>query len=76
MVYTLNLALKNIYVAKNTETNHEVYEECSWTSEIVSEVMHIKRFIMNYSMRLAIYNEFVNLKLLFVTDTYFALIIV
>ncbi|XP_030477544.2 uncharacterized protein LOC115694594 [Syzygium oleosum] len=76
VVHTLNLALKNICDPKNTETNHEVYLECSWISEIVSEVMQIKHFIMNHSMRLAIYNEFVNLKLLSIADTRFASMIV
>ncbi|XP_030515905.2 uncharacterized protein LOC115729461 isoform X1 [Rhodamnia argentea] len=76
VVHTLNLALKNICAAKNVENNHLVYEECSWISDIIADVMRIKHFIMNHSMRLAIYNEFVNLKLLFVADTRFASMIV
>ncbi|XP_056167042.1 uncharacterized protein LOC115679450 isoform X2 [Syzygium oleosum] len=76
VVHTLNLALKNICAAKNVEINQVVYEECSWISEIVGDVMQIKHFITNHSMRLAIYNEFVNLKLLSVADTRFASMIV
>ena len=30
VVHTLNLALKNICAAKNTEKNEVTYEECSW----------------------------------------------
>ncbi|XP_048139360.1 uncharacterized protein LOC115735362 isoform X2 [Rhodamnia argentea] len=76
VVYTLNLALKNICAAKNVETNEVVYEECNWISEIIGDVMQIKHFIMSHSMRLAIYKEFVNLKLLYVADTRFASMIV
>ncbi|XP_039155472.1 uncharacterized protein LOC104431857 [Eucalyptus grandis] len=76
VVHTLNLALKNICAVKNMESNQIVYEECSWISDIVKEVMQIKHFIMNHSMRLAIYHEFVSLKLLSVADTRFASMIV
>ncbi|XP_056172637.1 uncharacterized protein LOC115674195 [Syzygium oleosum] len=69
VVHSLNLALKNICAAKNVESNQVIYDECSWISEIVDEVMKIKHFIMNHSMRLAIYNEFVNSELLSVADT-------
>ncbi|KAI3440221.1 uncharacterized protein J3R85_003841 [Psidium guajava] len=76
VVHTLNLALKNICAAKNVEANEVVYEECSWITKIVDDVMQIKKFIMNHSMRLAIYNEFIHLKLLSVADTRFASMIV
>ncbi|KAL3753584.1 hypothetical protein ACJRO7_000916 [Eucalyptus globulus] len=76
VVHTLNLALKNICAAKNMEINQIVYEKCSWISDIVKEVMQIKYFIINHSMRLAIYNEFVSLKLFSVADTRFASMIV
>ncbi|XP_071723972.1 uncharacterized protein [Rutidosis leptorrhynchoides] len=58
------------------ESNQIVYEECSWISDIVKEVVQIKHFIMNHSMRLAIYHEFVSLKLLSIVDTRFASMIV
>lgn len=51
------------------------YEECHWISELSRDVM-VKHFIMNHLMRLAIYNEFVALKLLSVAETRFASAIV
>ena len=71
-VHTLNLVLKNICAAKNVENNQVTYEECSWITDTVGDVMQIKNFIMNHSMRLAIFNEFVSLKLLSVAETRFA----
>ncbi|XP_061353542.1 uncharacterized protein LOC133298288 [Gastrolobium bilobum] len=76
LVHTLNLAVKNICAAKNMENNQIAYEECSWISDIIGDVATIKHFIMNHSMRLAIYNEFVSLKLLSIADTRFASMIV
>eukprot|EP00268_Persea_americana_P064083 TRINITY_DN8394_c0_g1_i1.p1 TRINITY_DN8394_c0_g1~~TRINITY_DN8394_c0_g1_i1.p1 ORF type:complete len:495 (-),score=69.08 TRINITY_DN8394_c0_g1_i1:901-2232(-) len=76
VVHTLNLALKNICAAKNVENNQLTYSECSWILDIVGDVMHIKHFIMNHSMRLAMFNEFVTLKLLSVAYTRFASVIV
>ncbi|XP_061368975.1 uncharacterized protein LOC133311865 [Gastrolobium bilobum] len=43
-----------------------------WISDIIGDVAAIKHFIMNHSMRLVIYNEFVSLKLLSIADTRFA----
>ncbi|XP_072959848.1 uncharacterized protein [Typha angustifolia] len=76
VVHTLNLALKNICASKNTEGNELVFDECSWISIVAGDVMCIKNFIMQHSMRLAIFNEFVNLKLIAVADTRFASTIV
>ncbi|XP_072955788.1 uncharacterized protein [Typha angustifolia] len=76
VVHTLNLALKNICAAKNTEANEIVFDECSWISVIAGDVMCIKNFIMQHSMRLAIFNEFVNLKLLAIAETRFASVII
>ena len=45
-MHTLNLALKNICVAKNVENNALVFEECSWISDMVGDVMMIKNFIL------------------------------
>jgi len=36
VMHTLNLVLKNIYAAKNTERNSDAYNQCSWISQIVS----------------------------------------
>ncbi|XP_077230410.1 uncharacterized protein LOC143863586 [Tasmannia lanceolata] len=76
VVHTLNLALKNICAAKNVEVNQIVYGECSWISDIAGDVMLVKNFIMNHSMRLAIFNDFNSLKLLSVAETRFASVIV
>ncbi|KAL0312834.1 UNVERIFIED_CONTAM: hypothetical protein Sradi_5682700 [Sesamum radiatum] len=76
VVHTLNLALKNICAAKNTEANGITYEECHWITEIAASALMIRNFIMNHSMRLAMFNEFSKLKLLAVAETRFASVIV
>ncbi|XP_075645536.1 uncharacterized protein LOC142616605 [Castanea sativa] len=76
VVHTLNLALKNICAAKNTEKNEVTYEECSWITRIADDASFIRVFIMNHSMRLSMFNEFCLLKLLQVVDTRFALVVV
>ena len=55
IVHTLNLALKNICVAKNTEKNEVTYEECSWITRIADDASFIHVFIMNHSMRLELF---------------------
>ncbi|GFS43676.1 hypothetical protein Acr_00g0086400 [Actinidia rufa] len=72
VVPTLNLALKNICAAKNTENNYLVYDECSWITTVIGDATIIKNHIMNHSIRLAIFNEFVPLKLLSIAETRFA----
>ncbi|XP_061352433.1 uncharacterized protein LOC133297305 [Gastrolobium bilobum] len=69
-------AVKNICAAKNVENNQIAYEECSWISDIVGNVSSIKNFIMNHSMRLSMFNEFVGMKLLSIAETRFASMIV
>ena len=64
VVHTLNLALKNICAAKNTEKNEVTYEECSWITCITDNASFIRVFIINHLMRLAMFNEFCLLKLL------------
>ncbi|GAV60249.1 LOW QUALITY PROTEIN: DUF659 domain-containing protein/Dimer_Tnp_hAT domain-containing protein, partial [Cephalotus follicularis] len=76
VVYTLNLALKNICAAKNVKSDQVTYEVCGWISEIIGDVMMIRNFIMNHSMRLTMFNEFVSLKLLSVAETCFASMVV
>ena len=76
VVHTLNLALKNIYAVKNTEKNEITYEECSWITRIADDASFIRIFIMNHSMRLARFNKCCPLKLLQVTDTKFASVVV
>ncbi|XP_038701981.1 uncharacterized protein LOC119998684 [Tripterygium wilfordii] len=73
VVHTLNLVLKNVCAAKHTESESDImFEECSWIADIVGDVVFIKKFITTHSMRLAIYNKFVPLKLLAVAETRFA----
>ncbi|XP_057522019.1 uncharacterized protein LOC130802133 isoform X1 [Amaranthus tricolor] len=53
--HTLNLALKNICNAKNVSNNEEVYDECHWITEVHGDALFVKNYIMNHSMRLAIF---------------------
>ncbi|KAL8514742.1 hypothetical protein ACS0TY_013720 [Phlomoides rotata] len=76
VVHTLNLALKNICATKNTESNEITYVECHWISEIVANVVMVQNFIMNHSMRLAMFTEFSKLKLIVVAETQFASMII
>lgn len=76
VVHTLNLALKNICAAKNTENNSTTYVECKWITEVCDDAMIIKNFIMNHSMRLSMFNKFVPLKLLAIASTRFASFVV
>nr|XP_023873559.1 uncharacterized protein LOC111986170 [Quercus suber] len=62
--------------AKNTEKNEVTYEECNWITRIGDDASFIRVFIMNHSMRLAMFNEFCPLKLLQVADTRFASVVV
>ena len=68
--------MKNICAAKNTEKNEVTYEECSWITRVADDASFIRVFIMNHSMRLAMFNEFCPLKLLQVADTRFASVVV
>ena len=76
LVHTLNLVLKNICATKNTKKNKVTYEECSWITRIADDASFIRVFIMNHSMRLAMFNEFCPLKLLQVVDIRFVSIVV
>ncbi|XP_057518312.1 uncharacterized protein LOC130799224 [Amaranthus tricolor] len=76
IVHTLNLALKNISNAKNISNNEEVYDECHWITEVHGDALFVKNYIMNHSMRLAIFNKFSPLKHLSVGDTRFASVVV
>ncbi|KAH7570899.1 hypothetical protein JRO89_XS05G0217400 [Xanthoceras sorbifolium] len=50
----------------------DVMEQCGWISKITSDAMFIKKFIMNHSMRLAMFNDHSKLKLLSIAETHFA----
>jgi len=67
-VHTLNLALKNIFAAKNTEANTVAYTQCSWITDVSNDVLIINNFIMNHSMRLAMFNTYSKMKLLAVAE--------
>ena len=72
VVHTLNLALKSICAPKNTPSNEVVYLECKWISAIAEDGFYIKFFIMNHSMRFAMFKEFVHLMFLSISETKFA----
>ncbi|XP_058735751.1 uncharacterized protein LOC131607810 [Vicia villosa] len=76
VVHTLNLASKNICAAKNTERNEVVWTECNWITQIADDVSFVRNFIMNRSMRNVIFKQFSSFKLLDVSDTRFASVIV
>ncbi|CAJ2629747.1 unnamed protein product [Trifolium pratense] len=58
VVHTLNLALKDICAARNTERNNEIFEECRWITQVADDANFIKNFVMLHSMRLSIFNSF------------------
>lgn len=76
VVHTLNLALKNLCTAKHIEKNEVVWIECNWIIQIIDDVSFVRSFIMNHSMRNVIFKQFSSFKLLDVSDTCFASIIV
>ncbi|TYG95732.1 hypothetical protein ES288_A11G291900v1 [Gossypium darwinii] len=76
VVHTLNLTLKNICAAKNIEKNEVTYDVLCWINNVGDDAIFIRNFILNHSMRLAIFNSSVPLKLLAVADTRFASMIV
>ncbi|OMO86889.1 hypothetical protein COLO4_20882 [Corchorus olitorius] len=76
VVHTLNLALKNICAAKNSHQNEVNYDLLSWITKVGDDAIYIRNFIMNHSMRLAIFNTFVSLKLLAIAETRFASVII
>ncbi|XP_058750554.1 uncharacterized protein LOC131623560 [Vicia villosa] len=76
VVHTLNLALKCICSPKNTSNNEVAYNECSWISKVADDAFYIRNFILNHSMRFAMYKQFVHLRLLSITETRFASVII
>lgn len=72
VVHTLNLALKNICAPIDSAQNKETFEECKWITEVSSDALMIKNFIMNHNMRLSMFNDNSNLKMLSLADTRFA----
>ncbi|KAK2662693.1 hypothetical protein Ddye_001267 [Dipteronia dyeriana] len=76
VVHTLNLSLKSICSPSPHPKYDDIMEECGWIAKVSSDVFFIKNFIMNHSMRLAMFNDHFKLKLLSVADTRFASTIV
>ncbi|XP_073137192.1 uncharacterized protein [Henckelia pumila] len=72
VVHRLNLALKNICAPTDSLQNKEAFDECKWIAEVASDASMIKNFIMNHNMRLSMFNENSNLKMLSLADTRFA----
>ena len=73
VVHTLNLAVKNICTpSAHARGNDDVYAACSWISPLVDDVSFVKNFIMNHGMRLVMFTEHCDLKLLTVASTRFA----
>ena len=64
VVHTLNLALKNIFTAKNTKANVVLHAQCSKITEVLN--------VMNHSISLAMFNAYSKMKLLAVVETRFA----
>ncbi|XP_024196212.1 uncharacterized protein LOC112199422 [Rosa chinensis] len=69
VVHTLNLAVKNICTPSLLSSNADVFDACCWIQPVSEDVMFIKNFIMNHGMRLVMFNDHCNLKLLSVAPT-------
>ncbi|KAI9196337.1 hypothetical protein LWI28_023056 [Acer negundo] len=76
VVHTLSLALKNICSPSAHPRYDDMIEQCGWITKISSNALFIKNFIMNHSMRLAMFKDHSKLKLLSIADTHFASTIV
>jgi len=68
VVHTLNFALKNICATKNMKANVVTYAQWQLDHRCLDALI-IKKFIMNHSMRLAMFNDFSKMKLLAVAET-------
>ncbi|XP_050379743.1 uncharacterized protein LOC126797111 [Argentina anserina] len=73
VVHTLNLAVKNICAPSlQTRNNDDVYDACKWIGPLADDISFIKNFIMNHGMRLVMFTEHCDLKLLTIASTRFA----
>ncbi|KAG6496308.1 hypothetical protein ZIOFF_044169 [Zingiber officinale] len=72
VVHTLNLALKNICAPIDSLQNKEAFDKCKWIAEVANDASMIKNFILNHKMRLSMFNDNSNLKMLSLADTRFA----
>ena len=70
VVHTLNLALKNICSPLlSTRNNEAVYDACYWIKSVSEDVNWIKNYIMNHGMRLVMFTEYCDLKLLTIASS-------
>ncbi|GAU44553.1 hypothetical protein TSUD_400170 [Trifolium subterraneum] len=76
VVHTLNLALRNICSPSPRSNNEVAYGECVWIAKLAEDASFIKKIILNHSMRFAMYKKFVHLRLLSISETRFASVIV
>jgi hypothetical protein len=80
VVHTLNLAMKSICEPKPPKNNSSddelfIWSELEFMHNVKSEAQMIKNFIMNHGMRLSMFNEFSDLKLLSIAETRFASVV-
>ncbi|KAG6469414.1 hypothetical protein ZIOFF_074131 [Zingiber officinale] len=71
VLHTLNLALKNICALTDSLQNKEAFDEFKWIAKVANDASMIKNFILNLNMRLSIFNDNSNLKMLSLADTRF-----
>ncbi|WVZ64311.1 hypothetical protein U9M48_013851 [Paspalum notatum var. saurae] len=80
VVHTLNLAMKSICEPKPPKNNSSddelfIWSQLEFMHNVKSEAQMIKNFIMNHGMRLSMFNEFSDLKLLSIAETRFASVV-
>ncbi|PWZ11234.1 hypothetical protein Zm00014a_037905 [Zea mays] len=73
---TTILMQERTHVERMLQPVKETWSSKGWISEVIGDANMIKNFIMNHSMRLAMFNEQRNLKFLAIADTRFASAIV
>ncbi|KAG6510371.1 hypothetical protein ZIOFF_028381 [Zingiber officinale] len=62
----------NICAPTDSLQNKEAFDECKWIAEVANDASMIKNFIMNHNMRLSMFNNNSNLKMVSLADTRFA----
>ncbi|KAG6476013.1 hypothetical protein ZIOFF_065248 [Zingiber officinale] len=62
----------NICAPTDSLQNKEAFDECKWIAEVENDASMIKNFILNHNMRLSMFNDNSNLKMLSLADTRFA----
>ncbi|WVZ53037.1 hypothetical protein U9M48_004028, partial [Paspalum notatum var. saurae] len=77
VVHTLNLAMKSVREPKPPKNNSSddelfIWSQLEFMHTVKSEAQMIKNFIMNHGMRLSMFNEFSDLKLLSIAEIRFA----